>query len=541
MKPKLRANNALYQTWTDFNPKQQEFVFSKTKNIMASGGKGGGKTVALVRRTILLLIDSPIFGDMSGNVGCIGRLREKDFIRTTLPELKKWLPPPWIKSEQKNIGRLELINGSVLWYAHFDNISSVVSLNLGFIAADQAEEMPEEVWDELSYNRIRLKTMTRYRRDGTLIVPQFDAKGNCISTDPLEQAAVLNYQTAFGACNPRRCWIYNRFVRNEEYRISSDLKVQEKYNPKYQLINIPTTENIRNVPQDYISDQKKDKTDKAYNRDVLGTWDAWEGQIYIDFTDDLIRTDDTDDKPANIIPHPSWKIYIGIDHGGTGLDPSKATGVTAVVFVAIETIPGSFPKAHVFDELYLPSSTIKETVEAIDNKLQHIYTQQKYHYPEIITSAVPGRRVDVQKWRCDPSMQKNIQDSNETIIQRYKRFAKLRGMKMPLAPGGNDFSETSERVSWIMREKIMDVSPKCIDFIEDHKDWEYGNNEKPRLMQKDHAADAFRYIASAFPFAMKKLSLPALPKSIVDVVLEQQEQDRMANSYDEVYGDFANV
>ena len=42
-------------------------------------------------------------------------------------------------------------------------------------------------------------------------------------------------------------------------------------------------------------------------------WDIFEGQVYCDFKDELILE-------KKLIPHPSWDVYVGIDHGGTGFD-----------------------------------------------------------------------------------------------------------------------------------------------------------------------------------------------------------------------------
>ncbi len=515
--------------WTAYNEKQGEFVRSKAKFLCGSGGKGGGKTVGLVRKTIMLLTWSEEFGDMAGSVGCIGRFKEKDFRRTTLPELRKWLPRSWIRNENKEEGWIELHNESVLYTAHYDDIGPITSLNLMFAAIDQMEEIPEEVFDELAYNRVRLKTLTRFDENSSLICPIFDeVTGECISTDSEEIAASLTFNTVFGACNPRRSWVYERFVKNELYRVSPDQNVREKYKPNYELIEIPTTENVRYIPKDYIEIQRADKSERAFNRDVLGLWDSFEGVIYLDFTDDLINK-------LNVTPHPEWKIYVGIDHGGTGQDPSMKTGITSVVFTAIEPRVGEWPLVHVFDELYLPGSTVEETVKAIHDKLRVIRTAQRFRFPEIVPN-VDKALAPVRAWRCDPSMKRGVQDTSETLIDRYVRYGRALGMRIALTPGDNRVEDGIERNSWIMRNKLLRVNPKCSNFIDEHKAWERGSDEKPKTQQRDHSCNSWVYISSAYPFVHKRLDLPPVELTGFQKRLLKQEQLHRQGIIDPVYG-----
>ncbi len=518
-------STALYFDWTDNNKHQSEFIFYNPEKspyaLCGSGGMGGGKTVGLVRRTILHLINTPIFGNCNGNVGCIGRLKRLDFERTTLPELKKWLPREWIAREDSKIGRLDLINGSTLFYAHFDDISPIISLNLGFVAIDQMEEVPEEVFDELFYRRIRLKTMKRFQEDGSPINPTFDVYGRCTSVDEDEVAAVFTGQNVFGVCNPRRCFIMERFVKNRKKLESGDENVVKSYNPAYKLMDMPAMENQRYVPESYFEQQKADLSDKAFGRFVLGSWDCWEGQVYVDFLDRNILKE-------NLVPDISWEILVGIDHGGTGMDSKKVTGLTAVVFIALEPRVGDFPKVHVIEELYLMSSTIEQTVGEIDTTLRKIYTQQYWKKDGNIPGGL-GERVYVSTWRCDPSMNRTIQDSDETIMERYINEANARGMFMPLSGGSNDIADNIERVSWLFRKNIADVSPKCKEFIDEHKSLEYGNNEKPKAAQRDHLTSAFWYITSGMDFLVNRAAAPQREKTNVERILEnavkQQQND----------------
>ena len=510
--------------WSGFNPQQKAFVTSRKPFICGAGGKGGGKTVGLVRRALILLSTSDVFGDMSGNTGLIGRCKEKDFIKTTLPELRRWIPPSWIRKEYKKDGVFELVNESLLHYTHFDDVDHIVSYNLGFAALDQMEQVSEEVIDELIYNRIRMRILTRYDRTGNLVIPLFNDNADCISPEPEKQAAVLDYHSVFGVANPRRGWIYRRFIQNEEFRTSPDERVRARYNPDYEFIQIPTQENRKYLPKDYIERQRRERSSAEYKRNVTGDWDAFEGQVYCDFNDTFIL-------PKNLVPMPEWDIYIGIDHGGTGYDKTGATGVTAVDFAALEPRSGTWPKLHVFDELYLQGSTVQDTVAEIDERLKALRTAQKYHYEN-----VPATPVKVKAWRSGADVMRGIQDAQESIMERYMKFAKMRGLFMPLAIGGNDQAEKIERTNWFFREGLLDVNPSCIHTIGCWKGTEYGSNGKIKAMQDDHNSEAFDLLHSAVPVRPNMIRMPEQLESREQTEMRRYQEGLAQEGDDPVYG-----
>ncbi len=479
---------------------QLEFLESRAKFICGSGGYGGGKSFILVRRAIALLINTPWFGDMSGNVGVIGRYKLSDFEKTTLPELIRAMPKQWIRKHYRKDGIIELVNESVLHYTHFDSKEHLNSYNLGFAAIDQMEELPWEVFEALAYERIRRTSMTRYNSKGILIVPKLEVNENgetiCVSTDPEEIAAWLRYQCIFGVCNPKRGWIHEKFVKNDMYCNSTVPSLHSLYNPLYKLITLSTYDNIANLPSDYIKNQQTDKSTREFKRSVLGAWDAFLGQIYEDFTDDLINE-------KNEVPNPYSEIIVGIDHGGSGTpDHAFATNVTGVVFMAITKKLNQYPDILVFDELFLPSKTIEETVALIHEKLIGLNIAQKYRYPEIMTLSDMTNRnyTPIHQAKCDPNMQKHMEDSTETFITTYIRHAQQRGLSLPLSPGGSGITERIHKINWMFRKKMVRINPKCGQTINQLKSFEYGSNEKPRLKQCDHNVNALEY-------AMTSLSL----------------------------------
>lgn len=521
------------------HPHQREFVTSQAPFLCLSGGFGSGKTTALVWRVRALLFDTPYFGDMAGNIGLIGRLRRTDFEKTTLPELLKWIPRHWIKKHWHKDGKIEFVNESLLHYMPLDSPEPLASLNIGFVGVDQMEEIPYEVWKVLAYERIRLRVLTRYEIiargreiEHRLIVPQFDPiEGFCISTDPAERAAVLDYQCAFGVCNPRKGWIYDKFWRNENYRDSGDAKARKLYNPKYHLVESSTFENRANLPANYIENQRRDKSRRDYDRSVLGKWDAFEGQIYEDFGQHLVAE-------RNEVPDPSWPIYVSIDHGGTGTPPAnRSTNITAVVFAALEEREFQYPVLHVFDELDLPGSTIEASVGEIHDKLRSIRMQQRYAYNmnnDLYPLDIPENIV----WRCDPNMNK-MRDKDgdiESIIGAYMRHAMARGLSMALAPGSNDVVRGIERINWMCRKGLVVFSPKCVHTIQNLESIEYGKNEKPAANQDDHHETAMRYLISGIPlwweFDAPDNSLMSRERRAI----EQHQYDLAMSGNDPIYG-----
>lgn len=499
------------------NPTQREFVMAREPFVCYSGGFGSGKTTALVWRTIFLLVDSPLFGNMSGNVGLLGRYKLSDFEKTTLPEIERWLPRQWIRKKYRKDAMIELVNESVLMWTHFEGFEHLQSFNIGFAAFDQMEQVPFDVFKAVAYERIRLTTLRRFDRDG----------------HPADPPVRLEYQTVFGACNPKRCWIVKSFVENARYGESADPYIRRLFNPNFRLITSSTYENARNLPTDYIERQRVDKSAREFARSVAGSWDCFEGQVYEDFTKDLIND-------ANYVPFPTWPIYVGIDHGGTGAPGNAfAHNTTSIVFMAVEPHEGDYPTVHVYDELFLPSSTIEETVTAIDDRLKAHLTASKLTYPDYWKSNWHGHQhVQVDSWRCDPSMGKRNGDTDETIMECYMRNATNRGFTMALAPGNNEIASGIQKVSWLFRRKLMRVNPRCRYWIDAHTAYEYGKNELPAANQCDHSCDATRYGLSALPLWWNDFNLPEHTETVIQRGLRQAlEQSSMSVSgTDDIYG-----
>ena len=509
--------------WTDFNPRQGEFVLSKEPYVMGSGGMGGGKTVGLVRRAILLSVNSPVFGDMSGNVGLLGRFKSVDFLKTTYLALMRELPASWIEDEDRNLGIIYLKNHSIIHYTHIDSVDHILGYNLGWFGGDQTEEIPKDVWDELKLRRIRLRVLTRYDEYGRVIQPEFDDFGTGISPDPAEIAAVLHYQTAFGVCNPKRCWIYDDFVRNEEHKLSVFAK--SKYDPEHKLIIIPSTENLKYLPPQYIDRQKRTLSTREYKRYVEGLWDAFEGQVYEDFHSRHING-------INIIPPPNWDIGVFIDHGGSGTPQKQmATNVKAVVFVAYHKQGLEYPQFLIFDSLYLGGSTIENAVMEIRERLVYHHNARKKVYDWYNST---DEMIKVNIWRCGQDMAKGLDDSDESIMEAWMRHGRNIGMRMSLAPGNNDVDAGVARVNWLFREDLMKINPWNVEGIDELNTIEFDENEKIKKFQADHFCEALRVGILSIHIDIQSPEMNK-PKTLEEKVMELESMRKQSG--DDIFGD----
>ncbi len=528
MKPRHLYQDSDNIEWPAFNQSQQEFVFDRTPFLLLSGGFGSGKTTALAWKIIMMMVDSEFYGDLSGNVGIAGRVGLEDFKKTTLPEILRWLPKSWIRNHFEKNGVLELVNESILRYTHFDGIDHLQSLNVGFAAIDQMEQLKKEVFTALALERIRLKVLTRYDQFGHLVVPEFDRiTGECISEEPERLAAVLKFQTVFGACNPGKSWLKQTFVMNERFKESQVPFIHAKYRKDFKLIESSAYENASNLPDGYIERQKREKSEKEFKRSVLGSWDEFEGQVFSDFTDDLVNKNDK-------IPHPFWDIYVGVDHGGTGYDSTRRTGVTAIIFVAVEEKTGEWDRVHVFDELDLQGATVEETTAAISEKLTALRMAWKYHFEGIKLQET----VNIKGWGCGGDMLKGIQDCSENIAQRYQRYAQAYGFQMNLMAMGAGERERIERMNWMFRKKLIDVNPKCVHLIDSLRNIEYGANEKVKAQQDDHEPEALGYALSVTPIWTQDVSVPRREPTLVERelakigILEEEEYTGVYSGYE---------
>lgn len=259
-------------------PKQWLAHTSKKKEVGVVGGFASGKSYWLVMQTIKCLLESP------GNEFLYGRLTLDEIRRTFFTIFYDMCPSELILSHNKMEQKLTLRTAgepSTLWYLGLDDAKNahhkLKSMNLGGAAVDQLEEISETVYRAIK-GRLRNKKGSR----------QF-----------------------FFNCNPEgHNWIWKRWIRSKEDNsdvfemnawdeqapvpttdeVEQRAKVAGKDPHDMQISDFPElvkyTDNPY-LPMDYLLDMLN-WPDQAKRRYVFGKWDAFEGLIYTQFTDDHV-------------------------------------------------------------------------------------------------------------------------------------------------------------------------------------------------------------------------------------------------------------
>lgn len=272
---------------------QERFYKSKTKFPLLSGGFGSGKTLVLCHK-IMQHLDYP------DNYGLLGRLTYQELQDTTQQTFFEVCPPNLIRNYSRSEQRLYMKNGSQLIFRHLDTVSEaeIKSLNLGFFAIDQVEEIPENVFLGLR-GRLRRKVGGRddkYVHQGMM------------------------------SCNPALFWGYRLYKQEND--------------PDYELFESSTMDNAKHLPPEYIADLLKypEQWKRQY---VYGIWDestfvAEGGYFPVEYIQeqDLI-------KAKKIRDYEGITIYKEVDFGDEyqmGIDPSEGvTDPSAIVVTSKST------------------------------------------------------------------------------------------------------------------------------------------------------------------------------------------------------------
>jgi phage terminase large subunit len=435
---------------------QFNFATAKARFPLSIGGMGSGKSLGLIERCHFLMIKTPYFGDLQGNVGLLGRDTLKNLKRTTMADFFEFCPPSFIKRFDKQDNVVEYVNGSLLYFVHFEKDIDYRSMNLGFAGFDQLEDCPEKVWDEISIHRLR-------RTHGRL------------------QNNPIDFHSAFGVANPCSNWVSQIWESNELLLESKDETQKEKYDPDYLTIHSSMRDNAEFLPPDFIlnAEKKYKNTPHKGKMYIDGLWGALEGSTY-EWKPDLITEN-------NEIPLPHWKVKCGLDHG--------VSAPKAVCFVALEET-GYRTVLHVYDELYEPNMGTDVFVGLIDERLQsHAFLRR-----------METQREPIEAWLCDPAMLQGFdfrgtgkKKEKITYLKLYQQYAQERNLPLTLIPGESDIISGIDKVNFLFRENLVKVSPKCINFIREHKNLvnDPDNDGKPKEGQADHLCTAFKYLVSS--------------------------------------------
>lgn len=212
-----------------FNPAQLKFWNSKKPFVVLNGGFGSGKTEPLILKMILSAMEHP------DNYILAGRKTYQEIYDVLLKDFLDLCPQYFIKTFKKSPHpsiELHCPNSdktSTIIFRNLDKLAEaeIKGLNLGEIFIDQAEDIPEDVFQALTF---------RLRRQGCP-------------------------HKVWMTVNPALNWIYQR--------------AKVEHDDRWDVIEASSIENYHNLPESTVKMYESYKeTDPAYYRQyVLGVWD----------------------------------------------------------------------------------------------------------------------------------------------------------------------------------------------------------------------------------------------------------------------------
>jgi len=440
---------------------QKVFATTRARFPLSVGAQGSGKSFGGIARVIFLSIDTPFFGDLSGNRGIIGRQSRQELVHTTMRDFFELIPDSWIKQYPiKPNYECILINDSWIQFVPLEELGRFKSHNLGFAFLEEIDEVREDVHEEIAMNRLR--------------------RGKSAS------GKILGFRSCFGVCNPTKNWVYDLWGINEEKFTSKNPEERLEYDPEYLVIHSKTEDNKDNLPKDFLETRRKyfGKNKKRAAMYLEGEWGGTMGSIY-DWNEALVNDED-------IWPPFEWPTIVGLDHAW------GVNGVVAVTFLALERLSVGRTKVHVYDEIHVQDVDIATAVSLIDDHLQ-FHAIKRAEASEVFSGIVP-ERIPITALSYDPSMgavmQRTRQDEETiTIAGMYLRRAVERELTLPMIPADNKLLPGIDRIQWLIRNSFISWNPRCIHGVRQHRNyaWELDSRNIPRRDQVDDMCDATRY------------------------------------------------
>lgn len=416
-------------------PKQAEFLRSALdpkgpQYVAYYGGFGSGKSVVLCTAIITQAV-------LYGGEYTISRQFMPELRRTTMKTFLDMCPKELILEIRVADAEVHLrsqAGKAIVYFIGLDEPGKIDSMNLSGFAIDEASQTTEEAF---------LKLQGRLRN------PKGLRKGLLVG-------------------NPKgRDHVYRYFV--------SKLAISEAARPSFKMIVAPSTENVH-LPTGYIQGMLGSYSKERIQRDIMGSFDSFEGMIYSDFERAKHVVEPFD------VPE-SWTRIIGLDVG--------FTNPAAAMFGAVD----EDGNVWIYDEFYEREWLIQDIC-----KLGLI--------PKIGKSKVSAIYID-------PSSKAKRNQANGRAYSDFSTYMENLGDKIPLLPANNEVGTGLDRVKSYMRVNPITKVPKlrifstCTNLIEEIGEYRWAElnasqegtknqKEEPRKYN-DHACDALRYLIMSRP------------------------------------------
>lgn len=415
-------------------PKQRLFLQSVLdpkgpQYVAYYGGFGSGKSIVLCVAVITQAV-------LYGGEYTISRHFMPELRRTTMKTFLDICPKELILEIRVADAEVHLKskNGkAIVYFIGLDEPGKIDSMNLSGFAIDEASQTTEEAL---------LKLQGRLRN------PKGLRKGLLVG-------------------NPKgRDHVYRYFV--------SKLALKSDSRHRYQMIVAPSTENIH-LPEGYIEGMLGSYSKERIQRDIMGSFDSFEGMIYSEF-----------DRSVHVVaPYgipENWTRIIGHDHG--------YTNAAASIFGAIDE-DGNIV---IYNENYVSVTLIEDICKGIGQKIG----QDK----------ISGMYID-------PSTKAKRNQSGGLAYSDFSIYLDNLNRKVPLILANNDVSSGIDRVKSFLKVNPKNGKPRltifdtCTNLLEEIGEYRWAElsssqegsknqKEEPRKYN-DHAMDALRYLVISRP------------------------------------------
>lgn len=459
-------------------PKQRMFHASDADEVLYGGAAGGGKSKAIVMDAFLRCIKFP------DTHAYIFRRTYGELEDTIIKEAKESYPQDIYKY---NGGRHEmnLINGSVIHFRHCSSVSDMYNYKgaeIQWLYFDELTTFEYEIYDFIK-TRLRAKKKLN-------IVP-------CIRS----------------ASNPGDLghgWVKKMFVDAAAPMTVFKREVKSAASHKtkiYRLQYIPSllTENPH-VSEDYIF-QLESKPKALRDALLFGNWDAFEGQVFVEWVDLVNKVAQTDEDKVNVkaqrwthviepFPIPdNWPRYMSFDFG---YSKPSSVGWWAI---------GPTGCAYRYKEWYLCEPGRPNTGV--------MFTPRQIAEGILEREADETRNNIVVDRVADPSI--FDRSRGDSVAQQMEPLSGKRGVYF--RPGDNTRmagkAQLHERLRFDEEGRpMMQVLSTCKDFIRTIPTLPYSLTkvEDVNTDAEDHIFDETRYFCMARPVPLRHVeTAPKLP------------------------------
>jgi PBSX family phage terminase large subunit len=449
------------------------------KYVAYVGGVGSGKTVVGVTAMVSQ-------GVLYGGEYLIARQFMPELRDTTYKTFLELCPQELILDHkvQDRIVTIKSASGkpAIYYFRQLEEPDKLRSLNLSGFYIDEANQVSEEAFLMLQ---------------GRLRNPRGLRKG-ILTTNPKGHD-----------------WIYQYFYKKDMFK--SDLAKSA-----YALIKAPSTENVH-LPDGYVQSMYDTYSPERIKREIEGSFDAFEGQVYSEFRRDIHVI-----KPFRIPEH--WPRIIGIDHG--------YRNPAAWIWGAVSPDGEIF----IYREFYEREWLIEEILNGnpLENKVG-------------VLNRMQGEKIEVAA--IDPSVK--IVDGSKKGESKLDEYQQHLPQTFPLIMANNSKQLGINRVKRYMKvdtkinRPMLFIFEDCYNLIEEivKYRWEENNpsavgkraeKEEARKID-DHACDALRYLIMTRPepYSVKEEEAQMLRKMTVSQrslhnMLDRFKQKRTKGILDDV-------